>query len=100
MLISLFLIILLTLSGLAVTYLIDREATLMWRLAVGNIVGTCVYGLIAFIAADLSGALTTTVVIGSLVVTLLTLLVFSRRDVRSQLRHDLQKARGKFYGAN
>ncbi|MBV9240894.1 MAG: hypothetical protein JO314_02700 [Acidobacteria bacterium] len=99
MLISLILIILITLGGLAITYLIDREETLMWRLAVGNVVGSCIFGLCAFAVANFAG-LTTTVVIASLIVTLLPALLFVRNDVRGQLRRDLQHAGSRLRDAN
>jgi hypothetical protein len=99
MFISLLLIIALTLGGLAITYLIDREETLMWRLAVGNIVGSCIFGAIAFVAACFAD-LTTGVVIGSLVLTLLPALLFVRSDIRERLRGDLAKAGSRVRGTN
>ncbi|HEV7698898.1 MAG TPA: hypothetical protein VGO43_01580 [Pyrinomonadaceae bacterium] len=99
MLVSLILIILITLGGLAITYVIDREETLMWRLAVGNIAGSALFGVVGFVVACTIG-FTTAPVAASLVVTMLPLLLFLRVDMRSRLRRDLQKARGKFDGAN
>jgi hypothetical protein len=100
MLISLILIILLTIGGLGITYLIDREETLAWRLAVGNVVGSCTFGLVAFVIADLAGLLTTGVVIGSLLVTLLPPIVFFNNGIRQQLRRDLQRAASKLRDTN
>ncbi|MFL6375258.1 MAG: hypothetical protein ACJ73D_11375, partial [Pyrinomonadaceae bacterium] len=99
MLVSLILIILITLGGLAFTYLIDREETLLWRLAVGNIVGSCIFGLIAFVAAWVGG-LTTGVVIGSLIVTLLPVLLFLQSDILEHVRRDVQRARSRLRDAN
>jgi hypothetical protein len=99
MLISIAIIILITLGGLVITYVIDREETLMWRLAVGNIAGSAVFGVVGFVIACTIGFTAATVAV-SLVVTLLPLLLFSRIEMRSRLRRDLQKARGKFDGAN
>lgn len=102
MLISLVLIILITLGGMSCVYLIDEkldEPGLMWRLAVGNIIGSAVFGLLAFLAACLIGFSSVTIV-ASLVVVLLSLLVFTRRGARERLRGNLNKARGKLDGAN
>src|SRR4051794_1888909 len=99
MLISILLIILISAGGLGITYLIDREETLMWRLAVGNVAGSCVFGLVAFVAACFAG-LTTGVVIGSLIVTLLPALLFLKPDVRDHLRRDLQRAGSRLRDAN
>ena len=103
MLISLVLIIAITLGGMSLTYLIDDlsddNAPLLWRLAVGNIIGSAMFGLIAFVAACLIGFSGVTI-IASLVIALLPLLIFIRRDVRMRLRSNLNKARGKLDGAN
>ena len=99
MLISLILIILLSLGGLGITYLIDREEMLMWRLAVANVIGSCVFGLVAFVAACFAG-LTTGVVAVSLVITLLPALLFLRRDIREHLRRDLRHAGTRLRDAN
>ena len=99
MLVSVILIIVLTFGGLAITYLIDREETLLWRLAVANVAGSCIFGLVAFVAACLGG-LTTSVVIGSLVVTMLPALLFLRSDAREHLRRDLQRAGSRLRDAN
>ncbi|MFN0139900.1 MAG: hypothetical protein ACKVQW_07405 [Pyrinomonadaceae bacterium] len=101
MLISLVLILLITLGGMSCVYLIDDrdEPGLMWRLAVGNVVGSAVFGLAAFVAACLIGFSPVTIVV-SLVIATLPLLVFTRRDAREQFRGNLSKARGKLDGAN
>jgi hypothetical protein len=101
MLISLILIILITLGGMPLTYLIDDpdESGLMWRLAVGNIVGSAIFGLIAFVAACLIGFSSLTI-IASLVIAMLPLMIFMRRGARDRLRGNLNKARGKLDGTN
>ena len=99
MLISLVLIILITLGGMSLTYLIDDEEPLMWRLAVGNIIGSAVFGLVAFAAACLIGFGVVTI-IASLAIAMLPLLLLMRRDVRDSFRNNFNKARGKLEGAN
>jgi hypothetical protein len=99
MLISIVLIILISVGGLGITYLLDRNETLMWRLAVGNVAGFCLFGLVAFITACFAG-LTTSVVIGSLIVTLSPALLFLKKDIRNGLRRDLQRAGSRLRDAN
>src|SRR4051812_89694 len=100
MLISLVLILLLTLGGLGITYLIDREESLMWRLAVGNVAGSCIFGLLAFVGADVAAGLTTALVVGALVVTLLPTLLFLRTDIRASLRRDMERSGDRVRNAN
>ena len=50
MLISLVIILFVTLGGLALTYLVEREEPLMWRVAAGNVVGCALFGSVAFLA--------------------------------------------------
>ena len=99
MLISALLIILIAFGGLALTYLIADEEPLMWRLAAGNIIGSAVFGLIAFAAACLFGFGRVTIII-SLGITLLPLILLRQRETRIKFRHDWAKAKGKFQGGN
>jgi hypothetical protein len=99
MLISIVLIILITLGGMSLTYLIEDDAPLMWRLAVGNIIGSAMFGLIGFVAACLIGFSSLTIV-ASLVIAMLPFVIFLRRDARYRLRGNLNKARGKLDGTN
>lgn len=97
MLISVLIISSITLGGLALTYLIAREKPLMWRLAAGNIVGSAVFGLIAFIAASLFGFGVATIAV-SVVITMAPLALFRRVSHRSELKHNWAKAKGRFQG--
>jgi len=69
----------------------------MWRLAVGNIVGAAVFGLVAFVLALLLGFTVVTVLV-ALVITLIPVLLFVDRGRRSKLENDWAKAKGKFQG--
>ncbi len=97
MLISLAFIAALTIAGMSLTYLVSRERTLMWRLAAGNIVGSAVYGLIAFVGACTVGFNSITIVAG-LVVTLLATLLFLDPYRRGRLINEWNKAKGQFQG--
>ena len=50
MLLSLLIMAAITAGGLGLTYLIEREEPLMWRLAAGCVIGSAVFGTLAFAA--------------------------------------------------
>ena len=79
MLISLLLLTLITLGGMSLTYLVTDDEPLMWRLAAGNVIGSAVFGLVAFASACIFGFGAVTI-IASLVITMLPLLILRRRD--------------------
>jgi hypothetical protein len=99
MLISFFIILLITLGGLALTYLYEKEDSLLFRLGAGNIVGSALFGTLAFLLACSAGLSTTTVLI-ALSLTLLPLALLKRKEIYQNFRADLQKAGGKLEGAN
>lgn len=97
MLISLALILLVTLGGASLTYLINDDERLMWRLAVGNVVGSAIFGLVAFVLAVTIGFSTLTVLV-AMVVTMLPIALLWKRERRSKLLNDWAKAKGKLQG--
>ena len=99
MLISLVLLALIASGGLALTYLLFDDEPLMSRIAAGILLGSTAFGVIAFTAACTIGFNAGTI-IGSLLVTMLPLLVFRRTGYLSRFRHDWAKARGKLQGVN
>jgi len=99
MLISILIITLITLGGASLTYLVNDDDRLMWRLAVGNVVGSAIFGLTAFVLALLAGFSAVTVVI-AIAITLLPIAVLQKRERRSKFLHDWAKAKGKLQGGN
>lgn len=99
MLISLILLCLIAFGGLALTYLVADDETFMWRLAVGNIVGSAVFGLASFLLAMGFGLSPATVGV-ALVITASPLLLLRRQPIAGVFRHDWAKAKGKFQGGN
>ena len=99
MLISLLLLTLIAIGGMSLTYLLAEEKPLMWRLAAGNIVGSAVFGIVAFTFACIFGFGAVTI-IASLSITLLPLILLRRRDIRINFQHDWAKAKGKFQGGS
>lgn len=99
MLISLLLLTLIAFGGMSLTYLVADDEPFMWRLAAGNIVGSAIFGLVAFIAACIFGFSAVTI-FASLAITMLPLVLLRRRDVRQKFRRDWTKAKGTFQGGN
>ena len=99
MLISLLIITLVTLGGAALTYLVNDEERLMWRLAVGNVVGSAVFGLAAFVLSLLFG-FNVAIVAVALAITLLPVAVLQKRERRTKFLNDWAKAEGKLQGGN
>lgn len=98
MLISALLILVVAAGGLALTYLIERDEPLMWRLAVGTVVGSVVYGTLAFVIGSFAGLAMASPV--ALVLTLAPLLIFRDKSVLDRFRHDYGRAKGKFQGGS
>lgn len=98
MLISLIIIAAITAGGLGLTYLVEREEPLLWRVAAGTVVGSAVFGTLAFIGAMLFG-LSPAVVIGTLLIVVAAGFAVVRGERRKTFDHDLAKARGKIQGS-
>jgi hypothetical protein len=99
MLISLLLIAIATAGGLSVTYLVDDDAPLMWRIAAGNIVGCAVFGTIGFLLA-LAFGLNAGTVVGAAAVALSPVALFHRERFRRALTRDWSQAKGRLQGGN
>lgn len=99
MILSFFLIVLATASGVALTYLIVDDEPMLWRLATGNVIGCAVYGTVSFVAGCLFG-LSGLIALISLILTLLPLVLFAKKERLARLRLDWQRAKGKLQGAN
>lgn len=101
MVISLVLITLLALSGLALTYLVVDDESFMWRLCAGSIAGSTLYGAVVFAVCFVGGVFTPALLILALVISLLPLLLLWKRpDIQKQFLHDWAKAKGKTQGWN
>ncbi len=99
MLISLFLIFLITTGGLGLTYLFAEDESLLWRVCAGNVVGSVIFGLICFLAACLFGFSVPTVLI-SIVGSLAPLALFIQPQNRANLLAMWQKAKMNLDGVN
>ena len=99
MFISLLIILLITSGGLALTYLYEKEDSLLVRLCAGNVVGSAIFALVGFLLASFFGLSAATVLI-ALIMTLSPLALFARKDIQKQFKANLNKAKGKLDGAN
>lgn len=99
MLLSIFILLLITSGGLALTYLYENKAPLLVRFGAGTIVGGAAFSLAAFVAACFFGFSVATVLF-ALVVTLLPLALFARKDFRLRFAADRNHARQMLENAN
>ena len=99
MLISLLFLLLLTFSGTILTFLFAKEERLLWRAAVGNVVGAAIFGLVGFVLANFLGLYPSTVII-ALVVSLAPLILLTDQNIRRNLSADWDSAKSKLNNAN
>ena len=85
---ALTLILLLTFSSIALTYVFDRQAPLWARAAMGAAIGQASFGSAGFVAGSLIGMNAGTILI-SIVIACLPLVLFRRKDVRRQFDADV-----------
>lgn len=88
MFLALTLILLLTFSSIALTYVFDREAPLWARAAMGAGVGQALFGTAGFVVGSLIGMNAGTILI-SAVIACLPLVLFRRKTIRRQFDADL-----------
>lgn len=97
MITSVIIICLIAFGGMALTYLVVDDESFMWRLAAGSIVGSALFGLIGFVLALGFGFGVVTVGI-AMAVTVLPVVLLTRKEYGGNFRHDWAKAKGKFQG--
>ena len=99
MILTFLLIFLITAGGLALTYIYEKEDSLLVRMAAGNVVGAALFSLVGFLLASFFGLSAATVLI-TLAFTISPLALFARTDFQKQFKANYQKAKGKLDGAN
>lgn len=99
MLISLLILSAISIGGASLTYLFSDTDRLMWRLAVGNVLGSAIFGSAAFVLAMLFGFNPLTVAI-AMGITMLPFTLLWKRERRSKCLNDWAKAKGKLQGVN
>ena len=98
MFVSPLLILLVASGGFALTYLIERDETFMWRAAAGTVIGSCVYGTLAFVVGCFAGLAAASPI--AFVATLTPLLLFRQRGRLQHLRQDWLRAKNKMQGGS
>lgn len=99
MIISLIIILIITFGGLSLTYLFADKETFLWRLATGNIVGSALFGLVAFLLANFLGLSIVTVLIALLIAVSPILLLRDKKRKR-QFKDEWQWAKDKTQGTS
>ena len=99
MLISLLLLAGAAAGGFAITYLIDDDAKLLWRVAAGNVIGSAVFGTVGFILA-LGVGLSVWTVAAAFLLSLLPIILLRRGERRKRLSGDWSRAKGNLQGGS
>ena len=99
MLLSIFILLLITFGGLALTYVYENKAPLLVRFAAGSVIGCALFSLVAFVAACFFGFSAATVSL-ALAATLSPLALFARKEFRLRFAADRNHARQMLENAN
>ncbi len=97
MFISILILSLITIGGMVLTYLYEKEDSLLLRLCAGNVIGSAIFSLAVFVLACFY-YLSVWVVLVSLLLTLLPLFLLIKNDVRKSVLRDWRRAEGKWQG--
>jgi hypothetical protein len=99
MILTFLLIFLITCGGTVLTYLYEKEDSLLVRLAAGNVVGSAIFATVGFLLACFFGLSAGSVLI-ALVITVLPLALFAKHDYRPRLKTNLNNAKSQLDGAD
>ncbi len=97
MILTFLVIFLITCGGTALTYLYEKEDSVLTRLATGCVVGSAIFATAGFLLACFFGLSVVTVLI-ALLLTLSPLILFRRKNFKHRWRLDWQKARSRTHG--
>ncbi len=99
MFLTLIILALIALGGMALTYLVAEDERFMWRLSAGSIAGSAMFGTICFAIACFAG-FTQAVIVISALITMLPLLLLRSGEYQKRFLHDWAKAKGTMEGLN
>jgi len=99
MLTAILFIFIISLGGIAFTYLFEKEGPMLWRVAAGSVIGQCVFGTLLFASSFLFGFAPASIFI-AVILTLMPIVFVIRGESKRILTHDWAKAKGKLEGAN
>jgi hypothetical protein len=98
MLVSVLLILLVAAGGFALTYLIESDEPFLWRAAAGLVIGSSIYGTLAFVIGCFVGLAISSPL--ALAITLVPLLMFRDRERWRRFKIDWQRATNKMQGGS
>ena len=98
MLISILLLLLISAGGFALTYLIEADEPFLWRASAGLVIGSSIYGTLAFVIACFTGLAIASPV--ALLISLTPLLLFRDKDKWRHFKIDWQRATNKLQGGS
>lgn len=98
MLLTFVLLLFVTLGGMALSYVFQKEATLSLRIAIGHVVGSAVFGTVGFVIALILGDLTAIGVLAALTVATAPAVLFKGGDFGAALRREFKSAEGAMQG--
>lgn len=99
MVFALLLFLLVAIGGVGLTYLIDEDEPLLWRLAAGAVISSAVCGTAGFVLGSAIGFGQPAVVL-AMALTLVPLLLLLSPGRKKLLGRDMARAKGKIEGAN
>lgn len=99
MLLAVFLMLLISCGGAALTYRFTKDQPALWRFAAGTVFGSAIFGTAVF-AAACAWELNIYVAAGCLVFTLLPVLFLRTEENRKALTRDRARIKGNFQGAS
>ncbi len=94
MFLSILLILIVTAGGFGLTYRFENNASFMWRAAVGNIVGSALFGIACFFLSLIIGFNFISIIAPALLV-FAAVLILKRKDSAKIFEHDWDKAKGR-----
>lgn len=100
MLLTFVLLLFVTLGGMALSYIYEKEGTLMARLAIGHVLGSAVFGTVGFVIALIVGDLTTAGSVAALVIAAAPAVLFRWERFSGALRRELKRAESATQGLN
>jgi hypothetical protein len=99
MLVSLAILLPMTAGGLALTYLFADAKPLLWRAAAGCVMGTALCGTAALLLGSTFG-LSTVTAVGAVFFALAPAALFTKDEIRGELRSDWNRAKGRMQGSD
>jgi hypothetical protein len=99
MIVSILLIAIVSLGGIALTYYLDVDEPMLWRASAGVVVGQAIFGTALFLLSFILG-LTYLSVIAAAVIAVAPVLFLRRNQSRKVFEHDWARAKGKLQSAS